>query len=155
VRDWLAAHLHALVWILLSLWAPPLIFTVLVDLKLAGGAGSGYPSLRDPGLVLAILQLSLMAVALLSLSLRRYNRAWQLLCAALGVWWMEAAWTLQGRLRLIGRSDLRSRETLIMLAALAIASFVIFVVRDRLMSGALTPRLTTGQPPVGRRPGTT
>ena len=53
-RDWIADHLPAIVIVLLALWAPSIIFAVLVDLKIADGAGSGYPTLRDPSLLLGL-----------------------------------------------------------------------------------------------------
>ena len=155
-RDWLADHLHALLWILLALWAPPVVFTVLVDLQLVGGAGAGYPTLRDPGLLLGLLQIAAMAVALPLMRGQRRFRAWQLLCAALGLWTVHAAWTILGRVRLVGPSDLMSRETLVTLAALSIASIVVGEVRQRFMgSGAATERPTTGQRPAVLRTDTT
>lgn len=153
-REWLARELRAFVWILLALWAPPVIFTVMVDLNLVGSAGSGYPTLRDPGLLLSIMMLMLMTAALPMMRLRR-ARAWQLLCGSLGVWWTAAAWTIQGRVRLVGPGDLVSRETLVTLAALAVASCVVVEVRSRFTrAGALTPRPTTDQPPAALRPDT-
>jgi hypothetical protein len=128
-QEWLADHVAAMVWILLALWVPPLAFTVLVDLKLIAAAGSGYLSLRDPGLLLAIMQIVLMAAALPTMP-RRPARARSLLLAALAVWFAHAVWTVQGRLRLIGRADLVSPETLVTFAALAAASAVMFVARD-------------------------
>ena len=142
VRGWLADQLQALVWILLALWAPPIVFTILVDLKLAGGAGSGYPSLDDPALLLSILQNVEMTAALHAMRGRRRARAWQLLCGSLGVWAVFAAWTIQSRLRLIGRHDLWSRETLVTVGALAVAAYVLFEVRDR-ESGADAVTTTT------------
>ena len=153
-RDWLADHVPALVWITFALWAPPIVFTVLVDLQLVGGAGSGYPSLRDPGLLLGILQIALMAAVLPLIYRRRRSRAWQLLCGSLIGWAAHAAWTIQGRLRLIGKSDLLSRETLVTLVALAVAAYVVFEVRDRFTRIALTAQPTTTQPPVVLRPDT-
>jgi len=151
-RDWLADQLQPMVWITLALWAPPIVFTVLVDLGFAGGAGSGYPSLRDPSLLLSIMQLLLMAAALPLMRMRRRSFAWQLLCGALGTWAVHAAWTILGRLRLIGRSDLLSRETLLTLASLAVAAYVLFEVRDRYTRTAVIARPTTTQPPVALRP---
>ena len=154
VREWLADHLHTFVWILLALWTPPVIFTVLVDLKLVESPGSGYLALRDPSLLLSVMLLVLLAAALPMMRLRR-ARAWQLLCGSLGVWWAHAAWTVLGRVRLAGPSDLMSRETLIALAALALASYVVLEVRSRFTrAGALTPRPTTDQPPAALRPDT-
>jgi hypothetical protein len=151
-REWLAYHLHAFVWILIALWAPPVIFTVLVDLKLVDSPGSGYLALRDPSLLLSIMLIVSMAAALPMMRLRR-ARAWQLLCGSLGLWWAHAAWTVQARLRLIGPSDLVSRETVVTLAALAIATYVVFEVRGRFTrAGALTPRPTTSQQPAALRP---
>ena len=131
LRDWLADQLQALVWILLALWAPPIVFTVMVDLKLAGSAGSGYLSLDDPGLLLSLVQLVVMTAALRSMRRQRRSRAWQLLCGSLGLWLAHAVWTVQGRVRLVGRSDLWSRETLITIAAFAVAAYVLFEVRER------------------------
>lgn len=146
-RDWLADHLEPLVWIALVLWSPPIIFTVLIDLGFAGGAGSGYLPLRDPGLLLAIMQIVGMAAAVTSLRLRRRLLAFELLCGSLGVWWMHAAWTVQGRLRLIGRSDLVSRETLLTLGALMLASAVLFMVRRcYTRPAAVIAHPTTDQP---------
>jgi hypothetical protein len=142
-RDWLGDHLHAFVWILLALWTPPVVFSVMVDVHLAGGAGGGYPTLRDPGLLLDIMQIVLMAASL-PLMRRHHMRAWRLLSGALGVWFVHAAWVIQGRLRLIGRRDLLSRETLIALAALAVASIVLMAVRDRRRNVSAQP--TTDRP---------
>lgn len=153
-REWLADHVPASVWIMFAVWAPPIVFTVLVDLKLVAGAGSGYPSLRDPALLLSVVQILLMAAALPLMHLRRRSRAWQLLCGALGIWALHAAWTILGRLRLVGRSDLVSRETLMTLAALAAAAYVLFEVRDRFTRTALTAKLTTSPPPVALQPDT-
>jgi hypothetical protein len=137
-QEWLADHVAAMVWILLALWTPPIAFTVLVDLELMAAAGSGYLSLRDPGL------------------LRHVARARPLLLAALGVWFTHAAWTLQVRLRLIGRADLLSPETLVTFAALAAASGVMFAVRDRRRRADVPiPIVTTDPPPAGRQPGMT
>lgn len=147
-RDWFADHLHALVWILLALWAPPVIFAVLVDLQLVGGAGTGYPTLRDPGLLLGLLQIAAMAAALPLIHRQRRLRAWQLLCAALGLWAVHAAWTILGRVRLVGLSDLVSRETLVTLAAWSIASIVVCEVRRRFVSSSAV----TERPPTGRQP---
>ena len=94
-QQWLADHVAAMVWILLALWTPPIAFTVLVDLKLIAAAGSGYLSLRDPGLLLSIIQIVLMAAALPLLRGRHVARARPLLLAALGVWFAHSAWTLQ------------------------------------------------------------
>jgi len=154
VRNWLADHLAAIVIVLLALWAPPIIFTVLVDLKLVEGAGSGYPALRDPGLVLSVLQIALMTAAALMLILRRAS-AWPLLAGALAVWFAHAAWVIQGRLRLLGLHDLRSKETLITVTALAIASVVILEVRDRVTRSGGSIERTTDQQPAGLRRGTT
>jgi hypothetical protein len=155
-QEWLADHVAAMVWILLALWTPPIAFTVLVDLELMAGAGSGYLSLRDPGLLLSIMQIVLMAAALPLLRGRHVARARPLLLAALGVWFAHSAWTLQVRLRLIGRADLVSPETLVTFAALAAASGVMFAVRDRRSrADASTPIATTNPPPAVRQPGTT
>jgi hypothetical protein len=155
-RDWLADHLAALVWMALALWAPPIVFAVLVNLELVGGAGSGYPTLRDPGLLLGVMQMVVMMAAVPLLHRRRRSRAWHLLCGSLGIWAMHAAWTIQGRLRLIGRSDLLSRETIVTVAALLIASVVLFEVRHRYTrTAAATARPTTSQQPARLRPDTT
>lgn len=155
-QEWLADHVAAMVWILLALWTPPIVFTVLVDLKLMAAAGSGYLSLRDPGLLLSIMQIVLMAAALPLLRGRHVPRARPLLLAALGVWFAHAAWTLQVRLRLTGRADLLSAETLVTFAALAAASGVMFAVRDRRRrADASIPIATTDPPPAGRQPGMT
>ncbi len=154
-RDWLTGHLAALVWIMLALWSPPIVFTVLVDLKVIDGAGSGYLELRDPGLLLSILLISVMASALPLLHLRRRSGAWHLLCAAIAIWTTHAAWTILGRLRLIGRSDLLSRETLTTVTALAVAAGVLLAVRGRYTRYAATTALpTTSQPPAALRPDT-
>ena len=150
-QQWLADHVAAMVWILLALWVPPIAFTVLVDLKLMAAEGSGYLSLRDPGLLLSIMQVLLMAAALPMMRWRP-GRARPLLLAALGVWFAHSAWTVQVRLRLIGRGDLLSPETLVTFAALAAASGVMFALRDRRQRAE--PRLseTTNPPPAVRRP---
>jgi hypothetical protein len=151
-QAWLADHVAAMVWILLALWTPPIVFTVLVDLKLMAGAGSGYLSLRDPGLLLSIMQIVLLAAALPLLRGRNVARARPLLLAALGVWFAHSAWTLQVRLRLIGRADLLSPETLVMFAALAAASGVMFALRDRRRMADTSTRIATTNPPPAVRP---
>lgn len=152
VRDWIACHLPAIVIVLLALWAPPIIFTVLVDLKVADGAGSGYPTLRDPSLFLGVLQIALMAAALPMLPFQR-ARGWQVLVGAWGVWLAHAAWTILGRLRLIGRSDLASRETVSAIVALGIAGIALLEVRNRFTrTGAVTARRSTDQRPAAPRP---
>jgi len=154
-QQWLSDHVAIMVWILLALWTPPIAFTVLVDLKLASAAGSGYLSLRDPGLLLSIMQIVLMTAAL-PLLRRHVARARTLLLAALGVWFVHAAWTLQLRLRLIGRADLLSPETMVTFAALAAASGVLFAVRDRRRkTDASTAIATTTPQPAVQRPGMT
>ena len=150
-REWLADHLVAIVIVLLALWAPPVIFTVLVDLKLVDAAGSGYPTLRDPGLLLALLQIALMIAALPLLSWRQ-ARGWQLLAGACGVWLAHAAWTIQGRVRLVGVRDLATRETMMTIVALMIACLVLNEVRARyLRAGAITSQ-PTGQRRAARQP---
>ncbi|MBY0493537.1 MAG: hypothetical protein K2Y23_04930 [Cyanobacteria bacterium] len=152
---WVADHVAAMVWILLVLWAPPIVFTVLVDLKLANAAGSGYLSLRDPGLLLSIMQILLMAAAL-PMMRPHPGRARPLLLAALAVWFAHSAWTLQIRLRLIGRADLVSSETLVTFAALAAATGVVLAVRDRRQQlETPTAIATTAPPPAVQQPGTT
>ncbi|HUQ87830.1 MAG TPA: hypothetical protein VM096_09735 [Vicinamibacterales bacterium] len=154
-QEWVSDHVAAMVWILLLLWTPPIAFTVLVDLKLTAAAGSGYLSLRDPGLLLSIMQIMLMFAAL-PLMRRHAARARPLLLAALGVWFAHAAWTLQVRLRLIGRADLLSPETLVTFAALAAASGVMFAARDRRRrADASTALATTIPQPAVQPPGTT
>jgi hypothetical protein len=149
VRNWIADHLPAMVIVLLALWAPSIIFTVLVDLKIADGAGSGYPTLRDPSLLLGVLQITLMAAALPMLAFQR-ARGWQVLAGAWGVWLAHAAWTILGRLRLIGRSDLASRETLVTIVALGLAAIALFEVRNRftrtVVYGAADHRFATRRP---------
>lgn len=130
LRQWLAAHMPAIVITLLVLWAPPAVFAVLVDLKFVEGAGSGYPTLRDPALLLTLLQLVLM-VAALPLMAWHQAHGWQLLNVAAGVWLAHAAWVIQGRLRLIGLRDLMSQETLITIAALGLVAMVLFELRTR------------------------
>jgi hypothetical protein len=83
---------------------------------------------------------------------RRRSRAWQLLCGALGVWMVHGTWTILGRVRLSGRSDLASRETLITLAALGVASLMLFEVRDRYTRPAATALPTTDRQPVVLQP---
>ena len=152
VREWLADHLMAIAIVLLVLWAPPIIFNVLVDLKVVDGAGSGYPTLRDPGLLISILQITLIAASLPSLPSRR-KRGWNLLGGAMAMWFAYAAWTLQWRLRLSGVRDLASSETLLMLGAIAIASIVLIEVKSRFATvSRSTASQTTGQQPAGLRP---
>jgi hypothetical protein len=144
-RDWIADHLPAIAIVLLALWAPPVIFTVLVDLKVVEGAGSGYPTLRDPSLLLGVLQMVLMAAALPMLRFQQ-ARGWQLLAGAWGAWLAHAAWAILGRLRLIGMRDLASRETVIAIIALGIAGIALIEVRNRFTrAGAVTARLTIDQ----------
>jgi hypothetical protein len=130
LRQWLAEHVPAIVITLLVLWAPPTVFTVLVDLKFVDGAGSGYPTLRDPALLLTLLQIALM-VAALPLVAWHQPRGWQLLNSAAGVWLAYAVWVIQGRLRLIGLRALISPETLITMTALGLAAIVLFELRTR------------------------
>jgi hypothetical protein len=140
VRRWLADHLPPLVIVTLALWAPPVVFTVLVDLRMVDGVGSGYPSLRDPALLLSGLQVALMGAALPCL---RYSQArgWQLLAGACGVWMAHAAWVLQARLRLLGLRDLVSKETLITMAAMTIAIVILHETRQRFSRARTMHRL--------------
>jgi hypothetical protein len=147
--DWLADHLGALVWIVLALWTPPVAFSIMVDLHLAGGVGSGYPGLHDPGLLLDVMQIVLMASALPLLH-RDRALAWRLLCGALGVWFLHDAWSIQAQLRLIGRHALLSHEMLLA-AAPAVAALVLFAVRDHVKIAAPIARPTTDQQPAGLR----
>ena len=146
--------MHAFVWILLALWAPPVIFTVLVDLKLVGeprfrlsvvarsGPAAQHHAARPDGGGAAD-----DAVAPRPRVAAVVRIAWRLVDAR--------RVDDSGRLRLIGASDLVSRETLVTLAALAVASYVVFEVRGRFTrAGALTPRPTTDQPPAALRPDT-
>ena len=57
-------------WVLLALWAPPLLFAIAIDLGLIAAPGSGYPALTDPALVTSSLQIALMAAALPGLRAR-------------------------------------------------------------------------------------
>lgn len=151
-REWLADHLAAIVIVLLALWAPPIVFAVLVNVKFVD-AGSGYPTLRDPALLLGLFQIALMAAALPLLSLRQ-ARGWQVLAGAVGVWLAHAVWTIQGRLRLIGVRDLASRETVITIVALGIAAFVLLEVRSRYRRAGITA-LSTDQRRDAPQPGRT
>jgi hypothetical protein len=144
-RDWLVACVPALHWILLALWVPPLAFAIGVNLGWFESAGSGYPSLRDPSLILSTMQVVLMVAALAGLS-HRLRRSWQLSTAALGVWTAHAAWNILLRLRLIGMRDLWSVETLMTLAGVSIAALVLVEVRPRYIAWPSRPRHTPRVP---------
>jgi hypothetical protein len=128
VSVWLATHLSWFVWALLAIWAPPLLFTIAIDLGLIAAPGSGYPALTDPALLTSCLQIALMAAALPGLSARR-PRSWMFLAAALGAWCAHASWLIQGRVRLTGVRTLLSPETLLSIAGIAAAASVLLAVR--------------------------
>lgn len=107
---WLAAHLSWLIWILLILWAPPVLYTMAIDVGILPAPGSGFLTLTDPALITGALQIALMAAALPGLPARR-ARSWQLLTAALAVWLAHFAWSVASRARLDGLAALLAPET--------------------------------------------
>jgi hypothetical protein len=82
---WLASHLSWIVWALIALWAPAVLYAIAIELRLIAAPGSGYPTLRDPALITSVLQLALMASAVAGLSEQR-ARSWRLLTAAYVMW---------------------------------------------------------------------
>ena len=153
-REWLAKHLAALVWAAMVLWLPPVGFALGVDLAVLQPAGSGYPALTDPSLLLAALQLTLMAAALPGMT-GRHQRSWQLLFAALLVWCAHAAWGILARVRLNGAGALLASETPWALIGPLVAAAVMLTVRPAFTSGrALFTRLPTRvRRPAGQQPG--
>jgi hypothetical protein len=150
VSRWLATHTAALVWVLVALWAPPIVITVLIDVHLVRGASTGYPGLLDPGLLISIAQVVVMALALSSWRTSRL-RAWHLLRAALGLWLLYTAWTLQWRLRLLGSSDLISKETLLTVTALAMATAVIVAIREPIRRYDALAQISATRRPTARQ----
>jgi len=128
VSVWLATHLSWFVWVLLAIWAPPLLFTIAIDLRLIAAPGSGYPALTDPALVTSSLQIALMAAALPGMRARKPH-SWMLLAAALGAWCAYVVWMIQGRVRLAGLRTLWSPETLLSIGGLVAAAIVLLAVR--------------------------
>ena len=125
---WLATHLSWLIWVLLALWVPPLLFTIAIDLGVIAAPASGYPALTDPALIASSLQIALMAAALPGLRAGA-ARSWMLLAAALGAWSAHAAWMIVGRVRLAGARTLTAPETLLSIGGLAAAAGVLIAVR--------------------------
>jgi hypothetical protein len=125
---WLAAHLSWVVWALIVLWAPAVLYAVAIDLRLIAAPGSGYPTLRDPALVTGVLQVALMAAALPGLSVHR-GRSWRLLAAAHVMWLAHFLYSVVSRTRLDGLRALRAPETLWPLGGLIAAALVLFGVR--------------------------
>jgi hypothetical protein len=152
-REWLADHLLALHWTLLILWVPPVAYTIAVNLRWVEGAGSGYLRLSDPSLLLAAVQLLLLAGALPGMS-QRYSRSWWLAAAAVGVWMVHAAWNVFVRVRLSGSGELLAVETLSSLAALLVVAGIVADARYDFTRGPIRDWSTVAQPAV-RLPGTT
>lgn len=153
-REWLADHLAALVWVALALWTPPVVFTIGVDLSWWQPAGSGYLRLTDPSLMLAALQLTLMAAALPGTAARR-QRSWQLLAAAWSAWCAHAVWSILVRVRLNGGAELPSWETLLVVTGPAIAAGILLTTRTAFTTGrpVLTWPTTRWRPRAGPLPG--
>lgn len=148
-RTWLAEHLAAAHWMLLALWVPPIAFAIGVNLRLVGGAGSGYQTLRDPSLILGAAQVSLMAAALPGMVSRR-PRSWWFACVAVAAWSAHVAWGILSRVRLSGVRELLSFETVTAVAGLALAALVVIEVRWRYTVAATIsyPPTTTRRPVV-------
>jgi hypothetical protein len=107
---WVAAHLSWIIWALLVLWLPPVLYAMAIDLDVIAAPGSGYPTLRDPALVTGALQLALMLAAALCWQSQR-GRAWKFLWAALAMWLAHVTWGVSARLRLDGMRALAAPET--------------------------------------------
>jgi hypothetical protein len=127
---WIAAHLSWFVCALLALWAPPLLFTMGVDLGVITEAQSGFPALTDVAVITTAIQLILMAAALPGLAARQ-PRSWQLLSGALAAWCAHAAWMTQARIRLVGFSSLGSRESLLAIGGITVAALALAVARSQ------------------------
>lgn len=129
---WLADHLSWLVCAWLALWAPPLLFTMGIDLGLITEAASGFAALTDVTVISSAVQLALMAASLRGLATRQ-PRAWRLLVGALAAWGAHTAWLMQSRVRLAGVRTLASPETLIALGGMTVAAAVLFSVRGQFL----------------------
>ncbi len=125
---WLAEHLSWLVCVLLAIWAPPLLFTIGVDLGLITAAQSGFPALTDVTLITSAMQIILMAAALPGLA-ARHPSSWRLLAGALAAWCAHNAGVMQSRIRLTGFGSLGSRESLLALGGMAAAAATLLVAR--------------------------
>lgn len=128
MRRWFAEHLSWIVWVLLTLWAPPAAFTIAVNLGLITDAGSGFARLTDIPFVLTVLQLALMAASVPGL-LERRRWGWRVHMAATAAWGGYVLWQIQSGVRLIGVSTLRSQETLLAVVALSIYSLMLVSIR--------------------------
>lgn len=126
--SWVAGHLSWFVWALLVIWAPPLLYAIAIDLDLIGAPGSGFPTLRDPALILGALQVALMIAAVPGMAERR-PRSWKMLAAACVVWCAHFAWGALSRLRLDGVRALCFSETWSPLGWLIGAAVVLLAVR--------------------------
>jgi hypothetical protein len=125
---WLASHLSWIVWALIALWAPAVLYAIAIELRLIAAPGSGYPTLRDPALITSVLQLALMASAVAGLSEQR-ARSWRLLTAAYVMWIAHFLYGAISRARLDGPRVLRAPETWWPLAGLIAAAIVLAGVR--------------------------
>ena len=132
---WLAAHLPWLVWMLLVIWAPPVLYTLAIDLHWIEAPASGYPTLTDPALLASTLQIGLMLAALPGMAARR-PRSWNLLAAAVLAWLAHFSWTTISRFRLDGARGLQTLDTLWPLAGVIAAVTVLSVVRPYFSNGA-------------------
>ena len=128
MSHWLADHLSWLVCAWLALWAPPLLFTMGVDLGLITEAATGFPTLTDVTVITSAVQLTLMAASVRGLATRQ-PRAWRLLVGALAAWGAHTAWLMQSRFRLDGVTTLASPETLFALGGMTLAAVILFGVR--------------------------
>jgi hypothetical protein len=125
---WLAAHLSWVIWALLVIWTPPVAYTIAIDLGLVAAPGSGYAALSDPSLLIATLQIALMAAALPGVAARRAG-GWAWLAAAWAAWLVHAAWSIASRVRVSGPRTLSATETVVPLAGLLAAAAVLLGVR--------------------------
>jgi hypothetical protein len=125
--NWIASHLSWLIWPLLALWAPPLLYAIAVNLQIIDAASNGFAPLTDPALVIATVQVALMMAALPGMGLK-HPRSWKLLAASLLAWAGWVAWMFTVRMRL-GLPIWGSQETLWSMARLIAAAAVLLGLR--------------------------
>lgn len=137
MSHWLADHLSWLVCAWLALWAPPLLFTIGVDLGLITEAATGFPALTDVTVITSAVQLILMAASVRGLATRR-PRAWRLLVGALAAWGAHTGWLMLSRFRLGGGTTLTSPETLLALGGMTLAAVTLYAARPHFQEERLS-----------------
>ena len=121
VSDWTVASLPWIVVALVALWTPPLLVAIGANAGLV--AGSGYPRLTDPVLVLPIVEVVLLVSAVPRLRDGRLT-GWQMLALSRVAVVLQTAWSMFVAARLDGFAAMAHNrsivEALVGLAAAAV-----------------------------------